>query len=254
MILNLESGISYLCSGIFKAPSDKWIHMSRSQDSYEVFYVTEGTLYISSDDEKYVVAENEFLIMPPCRNQHGYKASYCKFYYFHFYKKDGGCEVPVKGTYNKEAVIEQYLSMFSYEKERKNICDHLMAIVILELMQSSHQKSIPGNICDNVLSYIKYAPSEQLSVSGIAGVFNYHEKYLSQKLKKETGIGLKKYIKDEIIKRACHELIYTNKKLEELSSQFGYQDAHSFSHIFKNSMGISPQKYRIKMSVNNTKV
>ncbi len=49
-----------------------------------------------------------------------------------------------------------------------------------------------------------------------------------------------------MIKRAKHILEYTDTPIAAISEQLGYSDTHSFSHIFKNTVKLSPREYRKK--------
>ena len=62
----------------------------------------------------------------------------------------------------------------------------------------------------------------------------------------QTGESLKKHLKAEMIKRAKHILEYTDTPIAAISEQLGYSDTHSFSHIFKNTVKLSPREYRKK--------
>ena len=67
MNFDLNTGIEFMMHGTFTAPDDNWVHMSRYMTSYELFYVTDGTLYISDDNNDYTVKTGEYVITPPCK-------------------------------------------------------------------------------------------------------------------------------------------------------------------------------------------
>ncbi|MDO5424873.1 MAG: AraC family transcriptional regulator [Eubacteriales bacterium] len=240
--------LEFLFKGCFQAPDENWVHMSREIDSYEIFYVTKGTLYISDDETDYTVGTGEYLVTPPCKNQHGWKASPCEFYYFHFYAEEKGAAFPQYGTCKNLDLIEKYYSLLSDSGSRQETDSHLIAILLEELRNGdTHEmRETFSETCRSIQSYVKFAQSERLRVSFLSKKFGYHEKYLSQSFKKEMGIPLKRYLKEEIISRAKHMLIHTDLPVAKIGEQLGYCDAHSFSHIFKNDVGVSPKEYRRK--------
>ena len=251
MKINTETNIEFLSFGYFIAPDKDWVHMARSQDSYQIFCVKKGILYISDDSNDYTVPEGEYLIMPPCKNQHGWKASECEFYYFHFYVKgqdrwtDLGTEV-MAGDCKNIHRIEALYSMLSYEQKRKVNNNHIIALILCELKNPPADKKYKGssNLCETILSYIRYAEAGKLNISYLSEKFMYHEKYLSQKFKKETGKSLKVHLKEELINRGKHLLKTTGLSISEISDILCYSDVHSFSHVFKRETGISPREYR----------
>ena len=55
----------YIFTGKFQAPSPHWIHQESPLKDYELFVVTEGTLYISYQGEAFTVETGDFLLLPP---------------------------------------------------------------------------------------------------------------------------------------------------------------------------------------------
>ncbi|WP_270237806.1 helix-turn-helix domain-containing protein [Lactobacillus delbrueckii] len=47
--------------------------------------------------------------------------------------------------------------------------------------------------------------------------------------------------------------LLTNKKLEEIADELGYQDLSSFSKAFAESTGFSPGKYRKKYGIKTSR-
>ena len=267
MNFDLNTGIEFMMHGTFTAPDDNWVHMSRYMTSYELFYVTDGTLYISDDNNDYTVKTGEYVITPPCKNQHGWKNCKCTFYYFHWFADDACDDIdnyvcedignymcedtrlgnfPSFGSYRNIDIIEKYYTLLNDTGLTKELSNHIMAIILLEIKKGDKNISA-GNtavLCRRILSYIQFAPCEELRVSAIAAHFKYNEKYLTHCFTLETGESLKKHLKTEIIKRAKHILEYTDTPIATISEQLGYSDTHSFSHIFKNTVKLSPREYR----------
>lgn len=249
MNFNLNTNIEFTMHGTFTAPDSTWLHISRSITSYELFYVTKGTLYISDDNNDYTVKTGEYVITAPCKNQHGWRPCECTFYYFHWFA-DNSCMsgFPCLGSCKNIDIIEKYYALLSDENLTKEISNHLMAIILLEIQKGDKNISA-GNtaeLCKRILSYIQFAPCEELKVSSIASHFKYNEKYLTHCFTTQTGESLKKHLKAEMIKRAKHILEYTDTPIAAISEQLGYSDTHSFSHIFKNTVKLSPREYRKK--------
>lgn len=78
----------YNFTGKFEAPSEHWIHEDLLLFNYELFVMTEGTLYLTYNNEDYTVSAGEFLLLPPipAPNNHrrGLRPSRCSFYWLHF--------------------------------------------------------------------------------------------------------------------------------------------------------------------------
>lgn len=81
--ISTAAQVHYKFNGFFEAGSPDWIHMSRELMENELIIVTNGTLSIADETDRYVVNENEYLIMEPGQ-QFGFAPSLCTFYWLHF--------------------------------------------------------------------------------------------------------------------------------------------------------------------------
>ena len=78
--------MTYNLTGKFMAPSDTWQHARFDLTDFELFVMTEGTLYISYAEENFQVSNGEYLLLPPKANawRQGFQPAYCEFYWLHF--------------------------------------------------------------------------------------------------------------------------------------------------------------------------
>ena len=73
---------------------------------------------------------------------------------------------------------------------------------------------------------------------------NYSNTYLSDMLKKETGKSTKDHIDGHIIELAKTELAHSDKTVNEIAYDLGFNYPHYFSRLFKKKTGESPNVYR----------
>ncbi len=72
---------TFLWLGKETSRSESWIHYSRQLTEFEFMLVDQGTLYIADEHGKYQVSAGEYILMPPCQHQYGWKNSCCSFYW-----------------------------------------------------------------------------------------------------------------------------------------------------------------------------
>lgn len=68
--------------------------------------------------------------------------------------------------------------------------------------------------------------------------------YLSDLLKKETGKSIKEHINEIIIQKAKMVLLNSSSSIGEIAYGLGFDYPQSFTRLFKNKTGISPNQYR----------
>lgn len=68
--------------------------------------------------------------------------------------------------------------------------------------------------------------------------------YFGDLIKKETGKTAQEYIQDKIISLAKDLILSTDKTINEISYELGYQYSQHFNRIFKKNVGKTPNEYR----------
>ena len=76
---------------------------------------------------------------------------------------------------------------------------------------------------------------EQLHFSG---------SYLSDLLKKETGLSTKEHINQFIVEKAKDLLLQDQKSISEIAYSLGFNYPHYFSRLFKNKTGTTPNQFK----------
>lgn len=270
----------YNFTGKFEAPSEHWIHEDLLLFNYELFVMTEGTLYLTYNNENYTVSAGEFLLLPPlpAPNNHrrGLRPSRCSFYWLHFetgapfvlkevsenalqacacqLPEDTIC-IPRQGTAgNQEKII---VLMKQLQDAVKNlykpvILNYMSTVILCELFSQFYtKKEVLGKsrktqkqIYHDIIDFVKLNINRNLKVSDVAAHFGYNEKYLSHLFGTVAGIPLKQFILTNKINAANFMLTDTNKSISEIAHALGFSDSHNFSRAYKKISGLSPSEYR----------
>ena len=96
----------------------------------------------------------------------------------------------------------------------------------------------------------QYFSENDLETSGIPDVgyfsekLNLSSKYLSDMLKALTGKTTKEHIQFQLLKKAKHLLIGTNKSVAEIAYELGFEYPQYFSRFFKEKTGETPKSFR----------
>ena len=85
--------------------------------------------------------------------------------------------------------------------------------------------------------------SPELSVAVLAQQIGYHEKYISLNFKKYFKMGIKDYIIQLRINRACLLMEQGYTCIKDIAARCGYADSMYFSKVFRKKMGMPPREY-----------
>ena len=192
--------LEYVYTGKFKAPSGKWKHETFHLAEYELFVMTEGTLYISYNEEDFTIHTGEYLILPPSEGwRKGFKESYCSFYWMHFIvPKHKSLEIegmetsyaiPQIGAISKPekmVILMKQLQDLVKNNYPKVSLNALTTTIIAELYGQISKKgdigteSLQKQFYMDIMDYVQLNKAKNLKVKDVAAYFGYNEKYLLQ--------------------------------------------------------------------------
>nr|WP_322624468.1 helix-turn-helix transcriptional regulator [uncultured Flavobacterium sp.] len=146
---------------------------------------------------------------------------------------------------------------------RENIDNHSQTLIVsnIELLLNycqryySRQFITRKNNNSNVVSQVEklltdYFRDAKLSEKGLPTVkylsdkVNLSSGYLSDLLKKETGMNAQDHIHYHLIQEAKNILLSTNSSVSEIAYLLGFEYPQYFSKLFKQKTGTTPIEYR----------
>lgn len=100
-------------------------------------------------------------------------------------------------------------------------------------------------IIDNYFETEKQQTHELLSAEYCANLLQLSSDYLCDMLKFETGKHFEEYVQFKRFEIAKKWLLDTDKAVNEISKELGFQSAQYFSRLFKKLTGFSPNDFRM---------
>ncbi|SPW28305.1 right oriC-binding transcriptional activator [Edwardsiella tarda] len=105
--------------------------------------------------------------------------------------------------------------------------------------QGQHQLLV-----DALIQWIEQNLDKRILIDDIADRAGYSKWYLQRLFKEVTGYNLAAYVRRRRLIRAAAELQRSNKKIMEITLQYGFDSQQTFSRAFKRRYGTSPGSYR----------
>lgn len=96
----------------------------------------------------------------------------------------------------------------------------------------------------NIINYISFNLTADLSLNAIANEFSLNSSYLSTLFKKETGTTLTNYVNNKRIEHAIYLLNTTKLPIQDIAVQCGINDVNYFTKLFKKLKNMTPTQYR----------
>lgn len=83
-----------------------------------------------------------------------------------------------------------------------------------------------------------------LDVAGMARHYGFSTFHFIRRYKELTGLSPLQHFLHLRMGRACRLLDSTDRTIQSLAEELGYDDAHYFSRVFRKMTGMSPREYR----------
>lgn len=148
-----------------------------------------------------------------------------------------------KRIQNKKSLLNTMERDFGYEKcmvVAEIIEGHIRILLDKYTCKNSAVKPLIRNIQD----YINLNLDFDISISQIARLFHYNERYIGQLFKKETGITISEFINSQRLERAKTLLSTTHDPVINIAFKTGFNNVTYFNRVFKKLYGMTPTQYR----------
>ena len=238
----LRLQFSYM--GYFVGEKD-WIHPCFTLDTYEIIFVTGGTVYIREGDTDYTLNKGDAIILRPGVMHKGFKRSDdTSFFWLHFYSNnfEGFTEnlFHANDYYNYELLFRR-LNHLNTIGANKSLIECELALMLLNRKYPTERNN---KLFFEIADYIKVHIASGLSVTSVAQKFGYNPDYLSKIFIKNTGLSLKKYIDRERNGFVKSLLVNTNLTIKEIAENAGFDDDGAFIKFFRYNNNQTPTDFR----------
>lgn len=96
----------------------------------------------------------------------------------------------------------------------------------------------------DVAQYMKEHLHEKVTMHQLTQSFHVSQTYLQNAFQQVYGMSVIRFVRVMKMQSAAQVLIHTNKTIEQIAEEFGYENESKFSVAFKKLMGDSPGIYR----------
>lgn len=275
IIFENEFAIDNLIVVYYNRFSPRFRFAGERHNFYEFYYVAENEMIVTIDNEKYLLKEGEFILVPPMRwhamNPHetyatGIAVSFDATGYpeeiFSGNLSPLGKQVlsNLVNVYAKNCNESEFrLKMlsdktedeekdFGYKQALKVNTEWLMLDILQNRIQAEKQKSRTEKqynpLAESTLLYLEQHFRENPSLDRIASDLNYSVPHICRVFKQNYNESIVNYLTKLKIDEALKLIELNNRSFREISDSLGFDNVAYFTRIFKKQTGMTPSAYR----------
>ena len=246
----------------FNDVNSKRIRTIHSHFTYEVFFVTDGSLEIVTD-ETVTTYERKVVIIPPRKGHYTVPKSPGSFCLLISLDDSSKQSCLLKDTLNCGAYeldlsedVEYYIKALSRksdaetedaEKDVKLLATLIFNEIIGSILPADDKKISNINECKHIgtiETYINSNLHKKITLCDVAEQVYLSTRQVSRILQKEYGCTLSELVNNKKLEAVRMMLKNTDMKVGEIISQVNFGAENYFYLLFKKKYGISPLQYR----------
>ena len=238
--------VSFSYAGLFRSEG-RWIHPKRTESTYEIIYVTEGTVFMREGECDISAKKGQLFLLSPGVCHYGTAESEnVSFYWVHF-RIDG--ELPFEGrffeTFENSYLFKELLHYNNLPRVPEYLVNSVLMHILSEMCRLSEDRASGINAsAEKIYEWVRINAYASLTVKKISEHFGYSVDHVSRICKKSFGIGAKALIDRFILQKAKSSLTNTDKYVKEIAAELGFSDDKTFIGFFKYHEGCFPSEFR----------
>ena len=253
------------CDDAYDFMALKGIH---SHFSYEIFFVTRGTLELVTEEQTFVY-EKKIVIIPPRFHHYSFphgEGCFCLLFTFEHKEGENNISEGVEEMLGKgicELPLSEDIAFYIRKVSEKNNeqteaaekdAELLTTLIFGEIMQcfiphKSALQKVKGSDSKHIYAierYINCHVNERICLSDVATYTYLSTRQVSRIVRLEYGCTLGDLVKDKKLAVAKMLLKNTNMKVSEIAVQVNVGTENYFYYLFSRKYGMSPIQYRKK--------
>ena len=244
--------------GPYDIPDNHW------HRSLEILKPVNGNLQVWVNGKDYIISKNELIIIGSksihkvlLEDPYGYYEGYVLQINYNFLmeietdieKYDFTLKTQDKSIMK---IYNDLINDCKIDNNYKNLLiEGSLIKLVFYLLQYGHLKDKKDNISDKyrermacIVNYLDKNYQSDLTIESVAANFNLSAGYFSKLFKDNFDLTIKEYLMAVRMKRAYHDLVYTDLPIVDVALNNGFPNLNSFYKMFKDKYHMTPLAYR----------
>lgn len=239
-----------------------WDHLGKfllEQDTYphwSVFCIESGELAYEVLNEKGTGEKGDLIFCPPGIPMKRQALSMLNFHFFQFeLPQEEHLEAGKVSLKDLERVMSDYLYLkryaFEQNEESKKIKEHLLLDLFhlyaiegerafFELESMRHQ----DQLINKAVLYIRKHAFQPIQLNELAESLSLSSVQFTRRFTRSIGMAPSDYLTSIRIRQARQQLLETDKTIDVIAKECGFNNGFYLSRVFKKRMKMSPAHYR----------
>ena len=150
-----------------------------------------------------------------------------------------------------QAVAEQARTLSPSQDFLDSAFSYYLHLLMEANQEAAEKQPHTTTLAERCIRYMEEHYSDPIRLEDVARHIGRTPNYTSYLVRSATGLTVVEHLTAIRIKNACSLLAYSSVPIEEVARSCGFSDVAYFCRVFKNSVGITPNRYRTSHTPSN---
>lgn len=252
----VNPNVSFEYAGLFSSKG-AWTHPDRTEKTFEILYVTSGTVRLCEEQTVYTAPKGSLLVLEAGKRHYGIgEESGVGFYWLHFLTR--GMVLPFETRFlerfSEPHLFKELLHYAFLPTPPQALVNALIVQILAQIAYAQTRSESTGKAAEEIYEWLRVNASARLSAKAAAAHFGFSPDHLSRLLKQQYGVGTKNVLDRFILNRAKELLSNTGLYVKEIAYELEFESDKAFIGFFKYHEGLYPAEWRdrfYKIHMNN---
>lgn len=240
--------IRFEYAGLFSS-KDTWIHPDRTEETYEIIYVTSGKVFMNDEKLGELLLEkgNLVILEPGVRHYGSRHSENVSFYWVHFHMDDGVLpfDKRIFEKIDSPYLFKELLHYAFLPESPGYMTSSILTRILCELCFVSDKMGNSSDMtAEKIYEWIRANASGALTAEKTAANFGFSPDHVTRIMKKNYGVGVKSLINTFVLSKAKELLANTEKYVKEIAYELEFDSDKAFIGFFKYHEGIFPSEFK----------
>ena len=244
----VNPNVSFEYAGLFSSKG-AWTHPDRTEKTFEILYVTSGTVRLCEEQTVYTAPKGSLLVLEAGKRHYGIgEESGVSFYWLHFFIR--GMVLPFETRFlerfSEPHLFKELLHYAFLPTPPKALVNALVVQILAQIAYAETHPENGGKAAEEIYEWLR--------IKAAAAHFGFSPEHLARLLKKQYGVGTKSILDRFLLNRAKELLSNTGLYVKEIAYELEFESDKAFIGFFKYHEGLYPAEWRdrfYKIHMNN---
>lgn len=146
--------------------------------------------------------------------------------------------------YNEQRTLDWFVTNKHPVRDAQGEIIGVMGIV--RSYEGQRRSLQPMSLVHATVDYVREHPQKRLTVEELAARAKVSPRQLHRKFRDVFGLSVREFLMKTRVQAASDALLHSDRPIAQIAAEFGFCDQSAFTQLFRQHMGLTPRRFRLR--------